>query len=42
LLWQERARQRRALGQLDAALLRDIGRTHEEAACECAKPAWRA
>lgn len=41
LLWQERARERRALGQLDPALLCDIGRTREEAACECAKPVWR-
>jgi uncharacterized protein YjiS (DUF1127 family) len=42
VLWQERGRQRRALGQLDPALLREIGRTREEAACECAKPVWRA
>lgn len=42
LLWQERGRQRRSLARLDAALLRDIGRSHREVGQECAKPVWRA
>jgi uncharacterized protein YjiS (DUF1127 family) len=42
LLWQARGRQRRALARFDDHLLRDIGRSREEAARECAKPAWRA
>lgn len=36
-----RARQRRALAELDEHLLHDIGRTKEEARREAAKPAWR-
>jgi len=36
-----RSRQRRALAELDERLLRDIGRTAEEARREAAKPAWR-
>jgi uncharacterized protein YjiS (DUF1127 family) len=42
LLWQERGRQRHALARLDDVLLRDIGRSRDEAAQECAKPVWRA
>jgi uncharacterized protein YjiS (DUF1127 family) len=42
LLWQARGRQRRALARFDDHLLRDIGRSREEAARECAKPVWRA
>jgi uncharacterized protein YjiS (DUF1127 family) len=38
--WLERGRQRRALGQLDDRLLRDIGATRTEAAREAAKPFW--
>lgn len=41
LLWQERGRQRSALARLDDHLLRDIGRSREQAARECAKPVWR-
>jgi uncharacterized protein YjiS (DUF1127 family) len=41
-LWRERGRQRRALAGLDAARLRDIGRSRQEVAQECAKPIWRA
>jgi|RhiMetdeSRZDD1v2_1073273.scaffolds.fasta_scaffold00227_25 uncharacterized protein YjiS (DUF1127 family) len=40
-LWRERARQRHALASLDARLLRDIGITPYDAACECNKPFWR-
>lgn len=36
-----RARQRRALGDLDERLLRDIGRSREEARRESRKPPWR-
>jgi uncharacterized protein YjiS (DUF1127 family) len=42
LLWRARGRQRRALARFDDHLLRDIGRSREEAARECAKPVWRA
>jgi uncharacterized protein YjiS (DUF1127 family) len=40
-LWRARARQRHALASLDARLLRDIGITPYDAACECNKPFWR-
>jgi uncharacterized protein YjiS (DUF1127 family) len=33
---------RRALGELEAHRLADIGKTAEEALRECAKPFWRA
>ena len=36
-----RARQRRALAQLDAHLLRDIGVTSYDATLEASKPFWR-
>jgi uncharacterized protein YjiS (DUF1127 family) len=36
-----RSQQRRALAELDARLLRDIGRSREEARREAAKPGWR-
>ena len=39
--WIERTRQRRALGSLDDALLRDIGITRVDAARECEKPFWK-
>ncbi len=39
--WIERTRQRRALGGLDEAMLRDIGITRLEALRECEKPFWR-
>ena len=39
-LWRERARQRRALSQLDDRLLADIGVTRADAERECAKPFW--
>lgn len=39
--WSERSRQRRALGQLDARLLADIGVDHATAAHEADKPFWR-
>lgn len=41
LLWQERARQRHELAQLDDRMLRDIGITRAEVAREWAKPFWR-
>ncbi|MFH1795061.1 MAG: DUF1127 domain-containing protein [Pseudomonadota bacterium] len=37
----DRARQRRVLADLDDRLLRDIGRTRDEAWREASKPAWR-
>lgn len=37
----ERARQRRALGGLSDAMLRDIGLTRGDVARETAKPFWR-
>jgi uncharacterized protein YjiS (DUF1127 family) len=40
LSWMARARQRRALGELDARLLEDIGVTREAAERESAKPFW--
>ena len=40
-LWCERARQRRALAQLDDRLLHDIGLTRNQAAGEAGKPFWR-
>ena len=40
-VWIERARQRRALADLDDRLLRDIGTTRREAMDECDKPFWR-
>ena len=42
MLWQERGRQRRTLRKLEPALLRDIGRSRQEAMHEAAKPMWRA
>jgi len=39
--WIQRARQRRALAQLDDRLLRDIGITRYEATRESEKPFWR-
>jgi uncharacterized protein YjiS (DUF1127 family) len=41
-LWLSRRRGRRALARLDAALLRDIGRSRAEAGVEARKPFWRA
>lgn len=41
LLWQERAAQRRALRQLGAFELDDIGLTRAQALREAAKPFWR-
>ena len=39
--WISLSRQRRALAELDAHLLRDIGVTPYDAAREAAKPFWR-
>jgi len=41
-VWSERARGRRALGELDGRLLDDIGVSRTAAAIESAKPFWRA
>lgn len=41
-LWRERGRQRRALGRLDAQLLRDIGCSQADVMREQVKPVWRA
>ena len=40
--WQERARQRRQLRDLDDAALKDFGRSRTDASHECDKPFWRA
>lgn len=40
--WTERVRQRRALGQLDDRLLRDIGVTRVKMWQEISKPFWKA
>ncbi len=42
LLWSARARQRRALRNLDDRLLRDVGIGGIEAELEARKPFWRA
>jgi uncharacterized protein YjiS (DUF1127 family) len=36
-----RSRQRQALAQLDDRLLKDIGKTRQEAIAEAAKPFWK-
>jgi uncharacterized protein YjiS (DUF1127 family) len=41
LSWHERHRQRRALGQLDDHLLRDIGLNRATARMESAKAFWQ-
>jgi uncharacterized protein YjiS (DUF1127 family) len=45
LLWcarcLARSRQRQALAQLDDRLLRDIGKTRQEAIAEATKPFWK-
>jgi uncharacterized protein YjiS (DUF1127 family) len=38
--WQEVSRQRRALLQLDARLLKDIGATRADAEHEASRPFW--
>lgn len=40
-LWQDRARSRRMLLQLDDHLLQDIGMTEDMLAAETGKPWWR-
>ncbi len=42
LIWQERDRQRRALAQLDARMLKDIGLSRAEVDLELGKPFWHA
>ena len=42
LTWQERARQRRALTQLDARMLKDVGLSRAEVDLELRKPFWHA
>ena len=42
LTWQERDRQRHALAQLDARMLKDIGLSRAEVALELRKPFWQA
>jgi uncharacterized protein YjiS (DUF1127 family) len=39
--WRQRARQRRALADLDAHLLRDIGVSAQQAKHEASKVFWR-
>lgn len=41
LAWQDRARERQKLGQLDGRLLRDIGVDRATADAEAYKPFWR-
>ena len=40
--WQDRARQRHRLGELDDHLLRDIGLSRADLERESSKPFWRA
>lgn len=40
-LWHERARERRALAELPAELLKDIGVSRAEAMREAQKPFWK-
>ena len=40
--WQERARQRHRLGEMDDHLLRDIGLSRADLEYESSKPFWRA
>ena len=40
--WQDRARQRHRLGEMDDHLLRDIGLSRADLEHEVAKPFWRA
>ncbi len=42
LVWQERASQRRALAQLDARMLKDVGLSRAEVDLELRKPFWHA
>ncbi len=42
LTWQERDQQRRALAQLDARMLKDIGLSRAEVDLELRKPFWHA
>ncbi len=42
LTWQERDRQRHALAQLDARMLKDIGLSRAEVDLELRKPFWHA
>ena len=41
LTWQERARDRRALGQLDEHMLHDIGLSPADVDFEVSKPFWK-
>jgi uncharacterized protein YjiS (DUF1127 family) len=40
--WQDRARQRNRLGEMDDHLLRDVGLSRADLEHEAAKPFWRA
>ena len=42
VIWQERAEQRHALGELNERMLKDIGVTHADAYQEVRKPFWLA
>ncbi len=42
LTWQGRDRQRRALAQLDARMLKDVGLSRAEVDLELRKPFWHA
>ncbi len=42
LIWQERDRQRHALLQLDARMLKDIGLSRADVALDLRKPFWHA
>lgn len=40
VIWQERAEQRHALGELNEHMLKDIGVSHADAYKEARKPFW--
>jgi len=40
VIWQERAEQRHALGELSERMLKDIGVSHSDAYKEMRKPFW--
>ena len=42
LIWQERDKQRRALAELDARMLGDLGLSRADVEREVRKPFWRA
>ena len=41
LVWQERARERAVLGEMDDRMLKDIGLSRADIVREASKPIWR-